>query len=286
MNDKELPSAPQGQSALQESSAAKGSATIPTDSSTTSAVQGEKKARPWYQSPTVIIASLALIVSVVASVATILNNRSTTRYQDQQQLLILVQDLTQIPSQQVTLRRTYANDPATLQNLSASILTSEIVETEEAAQLIATLGNQAPGVEAYEVGYALSSIGNYTQAIQMFSLAASNEGNSLTLAAIYRGWAQVLYTLGELKQARAKIASAYSAANHATGLNRNARTDINVYTAIFQIPEEVTMHNCRYAQKQLQYAVHLLASLPTTDSNLSLYTSDVAHEEQSVKSCS
>jgi hypothetical protein len=291
MNEHEPPTTPREPSAPEQPSAPK-VLTVPIDSSTTSEDQHKKKnqykkkAKRWYQTPTVLIASLALIVSVASSVATILNNNSAAKSQDEQQLLTLTQDLTQIPSQLVTLQQTYAKNPATLQYLSGDITASEIVETEEAAQLITTLGNQVPGIEAYEVAFAYGLQANYAQAITFYSLAASRDVDPLTLAAIYRGWAQMLYDLSEPEQARKEIAAAYSVYSHTTNIGPYVRTDSYIYTTLFQVPFEVNIHNCSYARKQFAYAMLLLASFPTRESNYSAYVSEVARERQSVESCS
>jgi tetratricopeptide (TPR) repeat protein len=295
MNEDEPPTTPREPSAPEQPSAPK-VLSVPIDSSLTSGDQQEdqhkkrdqhkKKARPWYQNPTVIIASLALVVSVVSSVATVLNNSSAAKSQDEQQLLTLTQDLTQIPSQLAALQQTYAKNPATLQYLTGSLQATNIVEAEEAAQLIAVLGNQVPGIEAYEVAVAFGSQANYAQAIDFYSLASSREVDPFTLASIYRGWAGILYNLGEPDQARTKIAAAYSVYTHATNIGLYGRTDSYIFTTLFQIPYEVYLHNCSYAQKQFVYAEHLLASLPTTESNYSTYTSDAAREKQSVENCS
>jgi hypothetical protein len=285
MNEHNPSATPRESSAPEQPSAPKAPA-APVDSSAASKVQHKKKAKHWYQSPAIIIASLALIVSVVSSIATILNNNSAAKNQDEQQLLALIQDLTQIPSQLATLQQTYAKNPTTLQYLTADITASEIVETEEAAQLIATLGNQVPGIEAYEVAYSFGLQFNYGQAIKFYSLAASRDVDPLTLASIYRGWAKMLYDLGEPNQARTKIAAAYSAYADATDYGPYGRTDNYIFTALFQIPYEVAIHNCNYARKQFVYATHLLASFPTTASHYSLYKSEAAGERQSVESCS
>lgn len=186
----------------------------------------------------------------------------------------------------MALQQEYAKNPATWGNLSGNIKTSAIVEAEEALQLIATLGNQVPGTAAYEVGYTFSSLGNYTQAIKMFSLAALREEDPLVRAAIYRVWAGALYALREPAQARAKIASAYSVYNHITNVGFYARTENDVYTALFQVPFEVSIHNCNYARQQLQTAMHQMASLPKTDYLYTFFAAEAASDRQSVGNCS
>lgn len=104
-SDNQPPSVPQGTSVPKGPTA--------TDASKAFADQPKEAAAPWYRSPTVIIATLALTVSIVSSVATILNNRSNTQNQNQQQLL------SQFPSQLATLQQTYGKNPAQLLNLSA-----------------------------------------------------------------------------------------------------------------------------------------------------------------------
>lgn len=277
-SDIQPPSAPQGTSVPKGPTA--------TDASKAFTDQPKEAAAPWYRSPTVIIATFALIVSIVSSVVTVLNNRSTTRNQDQQQLLSLVQDLSQFPSQLATLQQTYGKNPAQLQNLSSSLTTSESVEAEEAAQLIASLDNQVPGVEAYQVGIAFYTRNNYAQAINMYVIGVDREQDPFIKAGIYRGWAQALYATGQPGQARVKIGSAYSVFDGATNLGLYTRTQNYIFTALFQIPFEVGLHNCSYAKKQFDSAMHLIPSLPHTSSSYTQDISEAGREVQSVKSCS
>lgn len=285
MNDHQAPVTPLGPSTPGQPSAPQVPAT-PAESSATPKTPKKKKARHWYQSPSIIIATLALLVSVISSLAAILNNNSTAKNQDEQQLLTLVQDLTQIPAQQAALQQTYSKNPATLQNLNGDIAATEVVESEEAAQLIRVLGYKVPGIEAYEVAYAFGLQGNYGEAIQFYSLAASRTTDPFLLTAVYRGWAQSLYNLGEPKPARVKIAAAYSAYAHTTNVALYAKTDSYIYTTLFQVPFEIGVHNCSYAKKQLLYAVRLIASLPSTEGNYAAYVSEAARVRQQVTGCS
>jgi hypothetical protein len=276
-SDNQPPSVPQGTSVPKDP--------IATNASKALADQPKEAATPWNRSPTVIIATLALIVSIVSSVATVLNNRSNTQNQNQQQLLSLVQDLSQFPSQLATLQQTYGKNPAELLNLSSSLTTSESVEAEEAAQLIAALGDQVPGVEAYQVGIAFYARNNYAQAINMYIIGVDREQDPFIKAGIYRGWAQALYAIDQPGQARVKMGSAYSVFDGVTNLGLYTRAQNYIFTTLFQIPYEVGLHNCSYARKQFDSAVHLIPSLSHTSSS---YTSDISEAEreaQSVKSC-
>lgn len=143
-----------------------------------------------------------------------------------------------------------------------------------------------PGVEAYQVGIAFYARNNYAQAINMYVIGVDREQDPFNKAAIYRGWAQALYAIGQPGQARVKMDSAYSVFDGVTNLGLHARAQNHIYTALFQIPYEVGLHNCSYARKLFASAVHLISSLPNTSSSYTSDTSEAERETQSVKSCS
>jgi tetratricopeptide (TPR) repeat protein len=246
----------------------------------------EKAETPWYRTPSVIMSTLALVVSVVSGVATVANNRSNRHDQDRQQLLGLVQDLSQYPSQLATLQQTYGKNPAQLQALNSSLITSEDVETEESAQLIAALGNQVPGVEAYQVGSAFYARSKYAQAINMYVIALDREQDPFVKSSIYRAWAQSLYAIGQPDQAREKIQSAYSVFDGVSNLGPYVRTQNYIFTTLFQVPQEVGLHNCAFARKQFASATILIPSLPITSSSYKQDSSEAGRERPSVKACS
>jgi len=158
----------------------------------------QQRERSWYKQPSILVAALALAVSIGSAVITVLNNISQTQNQEYQQLFTLVQDLNQIPSQRVTLQSTYAGNPTQLRILGGQLLTAEIVDVQEAAQIIDALNGQVASEEACQVGSSLVDAGFYSPSVRYLSIAVSRAtGFPETAASTYREWAEALYDLDE-----------------------------------------------------------------------------------------
>jgi hypothetical protein len=247
----------------------------------------QQREQSWYKQPSILIAALALVVSISSAVITIFNNISQTQGQEHQQLFTLIQDLSQIPSQRVTLQSTYARNPAQLRSLGGQLLSAEIVDVQEAAQIIDALNGQVASQEAYQVGSSLVDVGFYPQSLKYFSIAISHAtGFPETAASTYRVWAEALYDLGEPTQARSKISLADSSFDVA-GMSSRRRTQNFIYTSLFQLPYEVQLHNCSFVRAQFRSDLKLIASLSSSSpSSYAQDTAQAAGEESSINNCS
>lgn len=244
----------------------------------------EPKPSPLRRQASLWVSAFAVGVSLISTGVAIQNNHSSERAHSQDQLLTLVQDLTQVPAQVAALRETYKDDPTSYRQLGGEAATSEEIEAQEAAQLIHGLHEDVPAPELLQVGVSLGASGEYARAITLLSVAASRAQDPSTRASSYREWARELYVLGRPRAARREVGYA-QAAYPTTGEPTSSVAQNHIFTTLFQIPFEIPLHRCTYARTQFKRVVAMIKTLPASSASFSQDTTEAKEEQVAIHAC-
>jgi tetratricopeptide (TPR) repeat protein len=230
---------------------------------------------PWFKQPAILIAALAFLVSVASTVITIENNHSQTLSNERQQLLTLVEDLSQVPQVQTQIDTTYKNNESAQLRLGGAEATDELIQAEEAAQLINALHGEVPSAAAYQVGIALADRSLLKEALHFYQIAIQRSSNDEDRANTYRAEALVWYGMGNMKQAFATISRAYYAVNTQGGFSTGEVAQNHIFTDLNDISSSMNAHACVRARGEYADAVKLTPLINKTSSS---YTSDTTRE--------
>jgi tetratricopeptide (TPR) repeat protein len=242
--------------------------------------------RRWFQHPSTLIALLALLVSLGSTVTTIENNRSQAANMARQQLLMLVQGLTQVPQVQTQISSTYKNDVQARINLAGSEATAELIQAELATQLIESLHRNVAPSEAYEVAIALGDRGDLTQALRYYGVAIhQSAADPVVLAGAYRGQAGVYYSLGRLRQAFATISRAYTSESAGNGFTPAEVEQNRIFTDLYDIVRAVNVHACTRSQSELADAARLTTHISASSNSYTQDLQQLRGDEALVQRC-
>lgn len=217
----------------------------------------------WFRQPSVLIAALALIVSISSTVVTIENNRTQTEMTSRNQLLTLVEGLAQVPQLESQIAATYKNNVQQRISVLGSETNAQLIQAEEAGQLIESLhGNVAPAA-AYQVANAFSDQNEPKAALRYYNMAlhGATASDPILAASTYRGEANVLYAMGNPAQAAVAIDHAYAAISPSGGYSHTQVIQNRIFTDLFDVNRAVNARECTRAQGDIRDAEKWIPSL-------------------------
>ncbi len=221
-----------------------------------------EQARRWFRQPATLVSAFALLVSLTSTVVTIENNRSQAQNAKRDQLLTLVDSLAQAPQEQSQIDTTYKNDLQTRLSVGGAETTAELIQAEQAAQLIDSLHDNMAASEAYEVANSFSDRGEPSEALRYYGVAIRRAATDpLVLAGAYRGEAGMFYNLGRLPQAAAAITHAYQALSARQGFSTVEVNQNRIFTDLYDLGPASGAHACKRSAADLADAVKLTATL-------------------------
>lgn len=196
-------------------------------------VQGAKGKRPWFRDPSVVIASLALVLSLTATVLTQLESSRARNRETRQQLTSYIRQL------------------GDLEQNSGASSNDYLLLADEAAVLMEQV--PATAIEYILVAEAFSIASEYGRAEEMFGQAERRARSLVELVTIRRGRGFVRLDSGDLEGGREEFDSALRTveSDQYRATPASVRSQLRFDTELFWLDAELRQHQCSAAREHL-----------------------------------
>ena len=171
-------------------------------------LNADKPSPPWYRQPSVLISTIALLLSTVTSYYSFILTEQQSDLGSRAQLGQLVQRLTALPKENADLSAKYANDPARSANLSGLINEENMVLAQQAADVIGRIPDLTSAAEYLTVAHALERSENYSWSLGLIKGGLQIDADPATREGLLRLRAQVHFSSGDIALGREALTAA------------------------------------------------------------------------------
>lgn len=146
----------------------------------------KQQARPWYRQASTVIAVIALLLSAGSTYVSESRAQDQSRRDARSELGQLIERINAQPTQQAELDAQYAKNAQAKAAIGSALTSERMVLSQQAADVIARIPEQATGTEYYVVTQALLDSGLFQRAEALGLRGLAVAGDLQTNAAIYR----------------------------------------------------------------------------------------------------
>ena len=232
---------------------------------------------PWWKKHiATLIAVAAVVISVVSTLNTDHYNNQQATSAENQQLVTLVDQLSQVPQSQTQIEATYKSQLVVRENLLSGVATAEQIQAEEAGQIIDSLHGEVSSSAARQVAFSFLTLGSLKSARHYITIAlkrapgADREADALRLAA------KIEFQGAHVAAGEADYRAAYVALSTRGGYAPENVAENRIYSDTYVFSLEIGAGRCSMAVALYDDATALT---PRVASSPGSYTQDTAAEQ-------
>jgi tetratricopeptide (TPR) repeat protein len=246
--------------------------------------------KPWWQTPSVLIALSAFLLSLTATTFSYIQSRQREQRDARVELRGLIQRISEIPREAATLTQVYT-DGLTIAQLGGQLQQENAVLARQAREVMRLIPNDVTAGEYIVVANALANSNLLDDAIAMYKQAEGaisdyNDGISL-----YRSEAQLLFFTGEPDTGREYFQRALDIFNpdRFPTSSEYIRLAVTAETEMYWALSEYSIGQCNNARQHTKSAreVHtdLVQKYPSARSSLSALDLQLDQLERITRAC-
>lgn len=217
-------------------------------------IQVMQPAKPWFRQPSLIVS----VAAVLFSMGTFMLSYNQTRAQDRRaaraELRQLIQRMIALPRENMELAKTYEKDPVTSNLLSGLVNQEQSVLARQAAEILERISNDASAREYHAVAQALADSNNMEMAPPLIEKGLSLAKDYSTELELLRLHGNILITLGDSENGRAKYQEASNLANKYHLTNQSYVATSNAITEMNWAISEFGQGQCQEARRHISQA--------------------------------
>ncbi len=219
------------------------------------------KPKIWYRDVPTLISLLAVVFSLSTAMASYLQVDNQNKLALRSELRSLIQRLTAMPAENVTLYKEYKDDAVTLNNLSSNLNTEYVLLAGQAVELTARIPNYISGPEYAAITQILLNQGVTEQvpALIEAGLKVSKDVNSHT--ALLRIQGTYNFSTGNLQEGRKDFQKAIDIVSKYSN-NQYFIANSKIYTHIVWAQSAQGHGHCKEADALLEEARSVAQTLP------------------------
>jgi len=225
--------------------------------------------RPWWREVTTLVAVTALVFSFGTTIVSYVRTSEQDVHDSAVELRTLVERLTQIPADVVQANKTYADDPVTASTLASIYTQEEVLDAQQAAQIMDRIPDQVTPPEYSLVANILIGAGIDHPSLEMLDLAAKGANNVNDFVSAVRTKAIRVYQLGDPTTGRALFQSALDVFTKSFASSPAAFRDYtDMQTQVDWAESELGIHDCALATQHFGLAKAFTAEFDPSDSKV------------------
>ena len=217
---------------------------------------------PWYKSPPILIAFLALLFSFGTTLVSFQRISREDIRLTRAELRGILQRLVKIPKEEFELRRKYPDDFAAEQ-LTGYYLQETSLIVRQAAEILDRIPDYITAQEYYSVAAALLKASDTGKVSYYMECALAKVSDPNTKVAILRSYADHLLVTGLTIEGRRRYEQALDVWRDYPNLTDYHRVATNAYTEMGWSDSEAFINNIEEAKIHIRKAFELANTLPT-----------------------
>jgi hypothetical protein len=170
--------------------------------------QSRQSSRPWYREASTVVAVVALMFSIAATVYTAQESARQSDRAARTELGQLIQRLAALPKENADLEARYAQNRAAWVTLSGSMNTENLALAQQAADVIRQVPDQVSATEYLAVASALELSSSYRRSEELVDAGLRVTSDLTTREGLLRLKAKLLFAGGRLDLGRARLEDA------------------------------------------------------------------------------
>jgi hypothetical protein len=211
----------------------------------------------------------ALVFSFGTTVVSYVRTSETDVHDSAVELRTLVERLTQIPADVVQANKTYADDPVTASTLASIYTQEEVLDAQQAAQIMARIPDQVTPPEYSLVANILIGAGIDHPSLEMLDLAANGANNVNDYVSAVRTKGIRVFQLGDPATGRTLFQSALDVFTKSYASSPASFRDYtDMQTQLVWSVSELGIHDCALASQHFALARAFTAEFDPTDSKV------------------
>lgn len=244
--------------------------------------------RPWWQTPSILIALSALLLSLTTAGLSYLQARQRDSHDAHIELRGLIQQLSTLPQQNIELTQVYTNSYVIAQ-LGGLLQQENALLAKQARQVMAGIPNEVTSGEYILVANALAVSNLSEDAVAMYKQAEMVIGDYNDGVAVYRSEGQLLFYLGRKDEARQYYERASAIFDSFPTSSEYLKGLTNLQTEIFWAQSEYGANGCAEAREHIGKARQQFDALakanPGARTNLVYVEQQLQQTESAVRTC-
>lgn len=221
-----------------------------------------KSHQPWYRTPSVLIAALALLFSFGTTFVSYQRTKQQDIHDARTELRTLILRLNALPKENLELTEKFTAKPLYLAGLQSVLNAENALVAKQAAEVIERIPVYVSATEYLTVAYALSNSGLLDKSLQLLAKAVATARDVNDEVGARRQYGGVLFMTGNLEGGRAQFDEALKVFSKYPSANGPFVEFTHALTHLYWSQSEAGQRQCNRAREHTGAAERHLTNLP------------------------